>query len=87
MRKYCTHRHICTHANETSRYSTTSVYTELRDGARDGDDGSRLLTIENHLGIPVSVTLEEDEEEDDLDLSGSASMHGRARSFRNKKAG
>lgn len=64
------------------------MYTELRDGARDGDDGSRLLTIENHLGVPVSVTLEDDDaEEDDLDLSGSASMHGRALSFRTKKAG
>lgn len=67
------------------------MYTELRDGAGDGDDGSRLLTIENHLGVPVSVTLEEDEdeEEDDLGLSesGSASTHGRARSFRPKKTG
>lgn len=42
-----------------NRYSTTSVYTELRDGAREDDDGSRLLTIENHLGLAVSVTLEE----------------------------
>lgn len=41
------------------RYSSTSVYTELRDGKRADDDGSRLLTIENHLGVGVTVTLEE----------------------------
>lgn len=41
-----------------SRYSTTSVYTELRHGTRDDDDGSRLLTIENHLGVAVRVLLE-----------------------------
>lgn len=69
------------------RYSTTSVYTELRDGARDGDDGSRLLTIENHLGVPVSVTLEDDDtEEDDLVPSESPSIQKRARSFRIKRA-
>lgn len=66
------------------------MYTELRDGARDGDDGSRLLTIENHLGVAVSVTLEEEDddgEEDELELSGSSSMHGRARSFRLRRSG
>lgn len=43
------------------RYSSTSVYTELRDGKRADDDGSRLLTIENHLGVGVTVTLEEED--------------------------
>lgn len=42
-----------------ARYSTTSVYTEMRDGTRDGDDGSRILTIENHLGVTVTITLED----------------------------
>ena len=39
------------------RYSTKSVYTELRDGA--GDD-SRVLVVENHLGLVVTVSLEDD---------------------------
>lgn len=70
------------------RYSTTSVYTELRDGAREGDDGSRLLTIENHLGVPVVVTLEDDGTGGDGDFSASASSaQDKARSFRMKKAG
>lgn len=72
------------------RYSTTSVYTELRDGAREDDDGSRLLTVENHLGVPVVVTLEDDDTEGDGDLSASpsaSSMQDKARAFRKKKAG
>lgn len=47
-----------------SRYSSTSVYTELRAGKRDDDDGSRLLSIENHLGVPATVTLEENSGEE-----------------------
>lgn len=73
-----------------NRYSTTSVYTELRDGAREGDDGSRLLTIENHLGVPVVVTLEDEVSEGDEELSVAASassMQEKARPFRMKKAG
>ena len=65
------------------RYSTTSVYTELRDGIRDDDDGSRILTIENHLGVVVRVTLEDDGDgEDDLVTSGSRHDRSRSRSFR-----
>lgn len=37
---------------------------------RDDDDGSRLLTIENHLGVAVTVTLEDD---DAAEISPSAS--------------
>lgn len=33
------------------------MYTEWRDGVTD--DGTRFLTIENHLGLPVKVKLEE----------------------------
>lgn len=32
------------------------MYTELRDDVTD--DGTRFLTIENHLGLPVKVKLE-----------------------------
>ncbi|CAM9288314.1 unnamed protein product, partial [Ectocarpus sp. 8 AP-2014] len=63
-----------------TRYSTTSVYTEQRDG-NDGDDGTRLLTIENHLGVPVRVTLE-----DDASSSGAAARE-KGRPFGLKKAG
>lgn len=38
------------------RYSTKSVYTELRDGAQDD---SRVLVVENHLGLIVTVSLED----------------------------
>lgn len=62
------------------RYSTTSVYTELRDGT-DGDDGTRLLTIENHLGVPVRVTLE------DKPSSSEEAARDKGRPFRLKKTG
>lgn len=60
-----------------SRYSTTSVYTELRYGTGEGDDGSRLLTIENHLGVPVTVSLEHTDGagEDALETSSSRGLH------------
>lgn len=35
------------------------MYTELRDGARDD---SRVLVVENHLGLVVTVSLEDEAE-------------------------